>query len=174
MKTHVLLASLSLASASALQAADAPAPAAASTAEAPPAAVDSHGTGSTDRSWLPEQLAPQPGKPVVVDENPAFGVKTLRLAIPPHKTLQPHGPRQGYFIVTVLSGTLQLGFGKTFDEARLQTLPAGSVFTHPAHQQHFARTGTEPVVLQLTAVNPPATDGHDRQTQSGNGAEHRH
>ena len=131
---------------------------------------------TADIALLPAQISPQPGKPVVVDENPAFGVKTLRLAIPPNKTLEPHGPRSGYFIVTVISGTLQLGFGKTFDESRLQTLPPGSVFTHPASQQHFARTGDEPVVLQLTAVGARLPGDKDKApadpARHGHGHDH--
>lgn len=103
--------------------------------------------------------------PAVLDENGDYHVRTVRVQIPANKELQPHGPQEGYFFVTVISGTLQLGFGKTYDAAKLQTLPPGSVFTHPASQQHFARTGSEPVVLQITSIKPKAgmAGGHDHK-----------
>ena len=65
-----------------------------------------------------------------------------------------HRPKEGYFFVTIISGTLELGFGKTYDEAKLKTLPPGSIFTHPAGQLHFAKTGKDPVVLQITVIKP--------------------
>jgi len=80
--------------------------------------------------------------------------------------LQPHGPKEGYFFVNVISGTLQLGFGDTYDASKLQTLPPGSIFTHPAGQQHFAKTGNEPVVLQITAINPHGGKKHDHHHHS--------
>lgn len=92
----------------------------------------------------------------MVSENSDYNVRTFRIALSPNQDLQPHGPKEGYFIATVISGTLQLGMGKTFDAAQLQTLPPGSVFTHSAEQQHFARIGKEPVVLQLTNIKPVA------------------
>ena len=90
----------------------------------------------------------------VIDENSDFHVRTIRVQIPANKELEPHGPKEGYFIVTVISGTLQLGFGSKYDAAKLQTLPPGSIFTHPTSQQHFARTGNDPVVLQITSTRP--------------------
>lgn len=90
----------------------------------------------------------------VIDENSDFHVRTIRVQVPANKELEPHGPKEGYFIVTVISGTLQLGFGTKYDASQLQTLPPGSVFTHPTSQQHFARTGNEPVVLQITSIRP--------------------
>ena len=88
-------------------------------------------------------------------------VRILRIQIPANKELQPHGPKEGYFFVNVISGTLQLGFGNTYDASKLQTLPPGSIFTHPAGQQHFAKTGNEPVVLQITAIAPHGGKKHD-------------
>lgn len=106
-----------------------------------------------DIALTPDEMKFNEGR-VVLDENAEFNAKTLRVTIPAGKTLEPHGPKEGYLFVTVISGTLELGFGKTFDESKLKTLPPGSVFTHPLSQQHFARTGKEPVVLQLTVIKP--------------------
>ena len=107
----------------------------------------------------PQQLSWQDGKTtqrVDLHADPAYRVVTRRVRIAPSTDLPPHGHASGYRIVTVISGTLLLGFGNRFDEAALKPLPPGSVFSEPAGHQHFARTQAEPVVLQLTEIAAPA------------------
>ena len=105
---------------------------------------------AADVALTPNEMAFKDGR-AVLDDNSEF---TIRVTIEPNKKLEPHGPKEGYFFVTVISGTLELGFGKTYDEAKLKTLPPGSIFTHPAGQLHFAKTGKDPVVLQITVIKP--------------------
>lgn len=107
----------------------------------------------TDLVLTPDQMSTASGR-VTVDEDSAYNTRTVRVEIPANRTLEPHGPKDGYFFVTVISGTLELGFGKTYDEAKLKPLPPGSIFTHPAGQLHFAKTGKDPVVLQITVIKP--------------------
>ncbi len=108
-------------------------------------------------SLLPEQLQWKPETTKVqmqivhVDDD--CRIVTKRVRLPPNTELPPHGHEQGYRLVTVISGTLQLGFGTRFDEKALQTLPPGSVFSEPAGHKHFARTGADAVILQLTEVD---------------------
>ena len=108
---------------------------------------------AADVALTPNEMAFKDGR-AVLDDNNEFTTKTIRVTIEPNKKLEPHGPKEGYFFVTVISGTLELGFGKTYDEAKLKTLPPGSIFTHPAGQLHFAKTGKDPVVLQITVIKP--------------------
>lgn len=108
---------------------------------------------AADVALTPNEMAFKDGR-AVLDDNSEFTTKTIRVTIEPNKKLEPHGPKEGYFFVTVISGTLELGFGKTYDEAKLKTLPPGSIFTHPAGQPHFAKTGKDPVVLQITVIKP--------------------
>ena len=108
---------------------------------------------AVDVALTPNEMAFKDGR-AVLDDNSEFTTKTIRVTIEPNKKLEPHGPKEGYFFVTVISGTLELGFGKTYDEAKLKTLPPGSIFTHPAGQLHFAKTGKDPVVLQITVIKP--------------------
>lgn len=110
-------------------------------------------TQAADVALTPNEMAFKDGR-AVLDDNSEFTTKTIRVTIEPNKKLEPHGPKEGYFFVTVISGTLELGFGKTYDEAKLKTLPPGSIFTHPAGQLHFAKTGKDPVVLQITVIKP--------------------
>ncbi|QTD46370.1 cupin domain-containing protein [Ottowia testudinis] len=88
--------------------------------------------------------------------DPSCHVVTHRVRIAPRTDLPPHGHERGYRLVTVVSGDLQLGFGHKFDAQALKALPAGSIFSEPAGHQHFARTGAEPVVLQLTEYDAAA------------------
>ena len=108
---------------------------------------------AADVALTPNEMAFKDGR-AVLDDNSEFTTKTIRVTIEPNKKLEPHGPKEGYFFVTVISGMLELGFGKTYDEAKLKTLPPGSIFTHPAGQLHFAKTGKDPVVLQITVIKP--------------------
>jgi hypothetical protein len=58
----------------------------------------------------------------------------------------------------VISGTWHIGHGDGFDEAKLKALPAGSFYTEPPSQNHFAATGDEPVVVQITGFGPSSTE----------------
>jgi len=102
--------------------------------------------------WDEKATGPQG---MTLHTDPSYGVATKRVRIPANTDLPPHGHAGGYRLVTVIEGTLLLGFGNTFDEKALQELPAGSVFSEPAGHKHFARTRGEAVVLQLTEIHPP-------------------
>lgn len=61
-------------------------------------------------------------------------------------------------ITTVLSGSVLVGFGSIFDETRLQTMPAGTVYLVPAHQTHYLWARDGDVEYQESGVGPTATD----------------
>lgn len=65
-------------------------------------------------------------------------------------------------IVTILSGTLLVGYGEQFDESRMKVLPAGSMFTEPAQQPHFAWARDGEVVGQVVGHGPSATTWSSR------------
>jgi hypothetical protein len=56
---------------------------------------------------------------------------------------------------------LRIGYGDRFDEAKLKALPPGSHYTEQPGQNHFAETGDEPVVVQITGFGPSSTDYTD-------------
>lgn len=60
-------------------------------------------------------------------------------------------------IGTVLKGTWHYGFGSSFSDAKLKTLPVGSVYTEPSDEPHYAMTGSEPVVVLITGTGPTNT-----------------
>jgi len=54
----------------------------------------------------------------------------------------------------VLSGTWYFGYGNKFDEGQLKKLPAGSIYSEVADQNHFAMTKDEGVVVEITGYGP--------------------
>src|SRR5579863_190779 len=89
------------------------------------------------------------------------GVYTIMLRVPAHTQIAAHSHRDDR-VATVISGTWRIGYGDHFDESKLKALPAGSYYTEPPGQTHFAATGDEPVVVQITGFGPSLTDYVDR------------
>ena len=53
--------------------------------------------------------------------------------------------------------TWQFGYGDRFDEGALKILPAGSVYSEPGQMNHFARTGDEAVLVEISGFGPTDT-----------------
>jgi quercetin dioxygenase-like cupin family protein len=91
----------------------------------------------------------------LVGDDKKSGMYTYRVRFPANHKVQPHfHPDER--VVTVMSGTLYVGFGEQFDESTMKALPAGSIWTEPARQPHyvFARDGE--VVFQVVGSNGPS------------------
>jgi quercetin dioxygenase-like cupin family protein len=103
------------------------------------------GAGSSNNSSVQVVvLLGNPGKP---------GPYVELLEVAPHTTIQAHH-HAGDRIGTVLKGSLHLGFGPKFDESALVALPIGSIYTEPSGVAHFAQTGDEAVIVQITGYGP--------------------
>jgi uncharacterized RmlC-like cupin family protein len=131
---------------------------------------------SADRDANEERLAPteykfpqiaNPGtgssgiggiETVVLKGNPdQAGVYTIMLRVPAHTRIAAHSHRDDR-VATVISGTWHIGYGDKFEEARLKTMPPGSFYTEPPSRNHFAETGDERVVVQITGFGPSSTE----------------
>jgi pimeloyl-ACP methyl ester carboxylesterase len=84
------------------------------------------------------------------------GFYTIVLSVPANTTIPAHSHRDNR-IATVVSGTWQFGYGDRFDERALKILPPGSVYSEPGGANHFARTGAEPVLVEISGVGPTDT-----------------
>ena len=93
---------------------------------------------------------------VLVGDPSKAGFYTIVLSVPAHTTIQGHSHRDDR-MATVVSGTWQFGYGDRFDEAALKNLPPGSVYSEPGGATHFARTGAEPVLVEISGVGPTDT-----------------
>lgn len=58
---------------------------------------------------------------------------------------------------TVLSGTLYVGFGATFDESKLVAIPSGAVYVAPAQAPHFVAAKGAVVLYQEGGMGPTGT-----------------
>jgi len=153
--------------------------------ERPAYTVTSFATSSTPRKLLPQaaraprrtslaksvSLPPSMSSRSMVIPRPAVlelegvlkgnpntaGVYTIMLRVPAHTKIASHSHRDDR-VATVISGTWHIGYGEKFDEAKLKALPPGSFYTEPPSEAHFAETGDEAVVVQITGFGPSSTD----------------
>jgi quercetin dioxygenase-like cupin family protein len=104
----------------------------------------SHAPGSSNYAAVQE---------TVVMGNPAKpGLYMIVLKIAPNTKIAAHlHPDQR--VATVISGTWYFGYGDTFNEGKLKKLPAGSIYSEVAGQNHFAMT-KEPVIVEITGYGP--------------------
>ena len=99
-------------------------------------------------------VAALPGAKVAIIEGPLTEAVpfTFRIKFPANYKIAPHW-HPAIERVTVLSGTIHLGVGDTFDQAKTKALPAGSISIMEPKMNHFAWTGEETVV-QLSGMGP--------------------
>ena len=120
-----------------------------------PAAANEHVMlAPGDLKWNdgPPALPPGAKIAVVSGDRTKAGLFTIRLQFPAGFKVPPHTHPVAEH-VTVISGTLNLGSGPTFDEAATHAMTAGSFAAMPAGMQHFAHTKTG-CVLQVHAMGP--------------------
>ncbi|HEX5273198.1 MAG TPA: cupin domain-containing protein [Gemmataceae bacterium] len=96
---------------------------------------------------------PRGAKIAVLEGDPTKeGPFVMRIKMPDGYRVPPHThPKQER--VTVISGTLNIGMGGTFDADKCKAMPAGSFGTWPAGMQHFGWMKGE-TVLQMHGTGP--------------------
>lgn len=112
---------------------------------------------------LPDSLrwAGSPNSPAVkttwvlgTEKKPGPYVFRVRLAangrIPPHT----HPDERNS---TVLSGTIYVGFGETFDENKVVAVPTGAVYVAPANVPHYVWAKDGDAEYQEVGVGPTGT-----------------
>lgn len=112
---------------------------------------------------LPQHLvfATRPTNPAVQgawvlggEKKPGLYLFRVKLAaggkIPPHT----HPDERNS---TVLSGTIHVGFGAAFDEAKLVAIPAGGVYVAPANVPHYVWAKEGEAIYQECGLGPTAT-----------------
>ncbi|MBL8474094.1 MAG: cupin domain-containing protein [Rhodocyclaceae bacterium] len=77
---------------------------------------------------------------------------TVRYKVPAGTRVPEHAVGQDQ-TSTVLSGTLLVGFGEKWDNAKLKPLPPGSFFISPANVSNF-KTNSEEVIYQGSVIGP--------------------
>jgi quercetin dioxygenase-like cupin family protein len=147
-RAHVVVIALVLGFASSARAADPTNPAAAVFKEHLAIAPD-------ELRWQDCSPSIPPGaKCITVEGDPAAPnvLFTFRIKMPDGFRVPPHShPADEH--VTILSGTLEMGMGKTVDASRAKALPAGGYMVTPKGKPHFVSARGE-TVIQVHAIGP--------------------
>jgi mannose-6-phosphate isomerase-like protein (cupin superfamily) len=105
--------------------------------------------------WGPASPKLPPGAQISViygDMTRPGELYSFRAKLPDGYRVAPHThPMDEH--VTVLAGTMMLGFGEQRDDARMQALPTGSYVTLPRSMPHYNRMQGE-TILQFHGVGP--------------------
>lgn len=118
--------------------------------------------GGTHAAVPPSSLTwsdtPPPGMPAGMRSAIVYGDPTqaqpyvIRAQLPANYRIAPHW-HPTLENITVLSGTVALGMGDTFDEATMQALPAGGFATVPADMHHSFMAKTA-ATIQVHRIGP--------------------
>ena len=107
-----------------------------------------------DVKWGPApKVLPAGAQAAVLFGDPAKeGLFALRVKFPSGYAIAPHTHPVDE-VVTVISGTFNLGMGGTAEKSTVTALPAGSFFALPPETPHYAFIEEETVV-QITTNGP--------------------
>ena len=81
------------------------------------------------------------------------GVYVYRVTFPKGHKNVPHF-HSDERVITIVQGSLYVGYGTVFDETKMKKLSPGSVFTEPKDQPHYVWAKDETVVMQVTGNGP--------------------
>ena len=105
--------------------------------------------------WAPAPPKLPPGAQIAVvfgDRSKPGELYAFRAKLPDGYSVPPHThPMDEH--VTVLQGTMLVGFGETRDETGMRELPAGSYITLPSTVPHYNRMRGE-TILQFHGIGP--------------------
>ncbi|HTA74700.1 MAG TPA: cupin domain-containing protein [Gemmatimonadaceae bacterium] len=117
--------------------------------------------GQTVQSITPDEIkwSQHPALPTGAMRAVVYGTPTkpglyaTRLRAPNGLKIMPHTHPDDR-IYTVLSGTLYLGVGDTWDETKLKAYPEGTVLFLPANLSHFQYSKSGEYLIQISGVGP--------------------
>lgn len=84
------------------------------------------------------------------------GPYTISIRVPPNTRIAAHTHKDARSAV-VAEGLWHFGYGAAADPAKSVPLPAGSYYTEPAGDPHFAWTGPEGATVHITGIGPSDT-----------------
>lgn len=123
-------------------------------APAPPPSASHVMVASSGLTWgdAPPSLPPGATLAVVSGDPTRPGPYVIRAQMPAGYRIAPHWHPTDEN-VTVLSGTVALGMGETFDQAALKDVPSGGFFVATAEMRHFFATRTA-ATIQVHGIGP--------------------
>jgi quercetin dioxygenase-like cupin family protein len=104
--------------------------------------------------WNDEPILPKGAKSaLLLGDSSKPGVFIVRLKFPPNYPIPAH-THPFTEVITVLSGKLGNGMGKTFDAKNGEILNAGDSFVLPADHSHCVWTLDQETIVELIATGP--------------------
>lgn len=85
----------------------------------------------------------------------------FRVKLPSGARIPPH-THPDERNTTVLTGTIYVGFGKTFDETKVVAVPAGGVYIAPANVPHYIWAKDGDAMYQEAGMGPTRTSFIER------------
>jgi len=80
----------------------------------------------------------------------------IRLKLPPKLVMKTHYHLNDE-VVTLLDGSVSIGFGEKTDTSKTNTLTAGSFYVNAARVEHFLVVGDEGATIQINSIGPWTT-----------------
>jgi uncharacterized RmlC-like cupin family protein len=93
---------------------------------------------------------------VLLGDPTKAGPYTISIRVPPNTRIAAHNHRDDRSAI-VISGMWHFGYGPRADDSASLALPAGSYYTEPAGDSHFAWTGPEGATVYISGVGPSDT-----------------
>jgi quercetin dioxygenase-like cupin family protein len=108
-------------------------------------------------SELTWQTAPNGvARAFVVGDDKKPGMYAYFAKFPPNIKLAPHWHPDDR-VVTVISGTVRVGYGERWDDAAMKDVPAGGTWTEPARQPHFTGSKDGEAIIYIVGNGPSGT-----------------
>jgi quercetin dioxygenase-like cupin family protein len=107
-----------------------------------------------EAQWKPAPAALPTGaqRAVLLGDPSKEGLFVLWLKVPKGYRIPPH-THPHHEVVTVISGTINLGMGETADPAKAKALPAGTLYALPPGMAHFVQF-EEDTIIQVSTNGP--------------------
>jgi quercetin dioxygenase-like cupin family protein len=104
-------------------------------------------------TWQDVPALPPGAKIAVIEGSMSKeGPITARIKLPPNYAIPPHSHPVVERVV-VISGTVNIGMGSTFDKSKTTPMRPGTVLLMPPNMHHFAWTSEE-AIFQLNVTGP--------------------
>lgn len=108
-------------------------------------------------TWADNRSLPKGAQTATMADFAKTGMNVRRHKFPANYRIPPH-THPDVETVTVISGSIALGLGETFDPQAGERLQAGSWYMVPAKHPHYVWTGPEETIIQVHGTGPGGVD----------------